>query len=192
MKNISERFIGVRFGKLVVVSFDNRNLRGQTFWKCKCDCGKEKVVRGDHLLNTATKSCGCNNQGARHHKWKGCGEIGGWTWNNYRIGAKRRKIPFKVTIEEMWNKFLTQDRKCALSGVELFFSPIQGSGPKTNASMDRIDPLKGYTVDNVQWVTKDVNFAKRILTQTQFLELCKRVTETNTGPSINGRSVHSH
>ncbi len=191
MKTAIERFLGKKFGKLTVLALAYRNQKGQTFWKCRCECRKEKVIRGDHLLDGATKSCGCNQQGMGNHRWNGCGEIGGWTWNNYRISAKRRNIPFKVSVKDMWELFLKQDRKCALSGESLHFSPKQEWGSKTNASLDRIDSSKGYVKGNVQWVTKNVNIAKQSMTQNEFIRVCELVTE-HMGLSFNGRTVHSH
>lgn len=29
------------------------------FWKCRCACGNEKIVREDHLKSGEVKSCGC-------------------------------------------------------------------------------------------------------------------------------------
>ena len=172
-----ERFVGKHFGKLEVLDFHHHSKRGQSYWICKCQCGIQKIVRGDHLLNCATKSCGCNQQGAGNHRWKGCGEIGGWTWNNYRLSAKARNIPFHLSVKDMWNIFVLQNRKCSLSGKELFFSPLQVSGKKTNASLDRIDSNGGYTLDNVQWVTKDINLAKRTLSQEAFINVCRDVVK---------------
>lgn len=48
---------GQRFGKLTVLNklpFRNK----KTYWKCQCDCGKIKEVRGDHLRGGYIKSCG--------------------------------------------------------------------------------------------------------------------------------------
>ena len=39
------------------------------------------------------------------------------------------------------------------------------------ASLDRIDPTKGYIEGNIQWVHKDVNRMKMDFTETRFLEL---------------------
>lgn len=54
---------GQRFGKLTVISLDHRsstpNGTIKNYWLCKCDCGKEKVIRGDALLNGYSTSCGC-------------------------------------------------------------------------------------------------------------------------------------
>lgn len=50
--------LGAQFGDLTVLEFvGNRN--GHYFWRCKCACGKETVVRQNYLLAGKTKSCGC-------------------------------------------------------------------------------------------------------------------------------------
>jgi hypothetical protein len=52
--------IGDRFGKLAVVR--RAGNRGQhAFWECLCECesGKAIAVRGDHLRDGRTVSCGC-------------------------------------------------------------------------------------------------------------------------------------
>lgn len=53
---------GKRFGSLTVISrSENRVCNGhiQVMWLCRCDCGKEKVIRGTHLKSGAVISCGC-------------------------------------------------------------------------------------------------------------------------------------
>lgn len=49
---------GQRFGRLTVLG-RSENQGKQTTWSCKCDCGRMAVVRGDHLREGATQSCGC-------------------------------------------------------------------------------------------------------------------------------------
>lgn len=49
---------GQQFGDLTVIEFEgSRN--GQYYWRCKCKCGNETVVRQNYLLIGKTKSCGC-------------------------------------------------------------------------------------------------------------------------------------
>lgn len=53
-KNIENQ----QFADLTVIDYDgSRN--GQYYWRCRCKCGKETVVRQSNLLNGRTKSCGC-------------------------------------------------------------------------------------------------------------------------------------
>ena len=52
-----------RFGKLEVIGVDHRTIdnngNSEYYWKCKCDCGNETIVRGTSLTNGDTLSCGC-------------------------------------------------------------------------------------------------------------------------------------
>lgn len=54
MKNAIVVEIGMRFGSLVVIDADRKH-----YWKCKCDCGKEKVIYRSSLVLGKSKSCGC-------------------------------------------------------------------------------------------------------------------------------------
>lgn len=51
---------GQRFGKLLVIERVLPNHRlGYARWRCKCDCGGEKIVWGVHLRKKKVISCGC-------------------------------------------------------------------------------------------------------------------------------------
>lgn len=49
--------IDQRFGTLRVAEFAGM-LRGGAHWKCRCDCGVEKVIAAKSLIRGATRSCG--------------------------------------------------------------------------------------------------------------------------------------
>lgn len=64
--------IGKSFGKLQVIAYENwryddssAGCRVRHFYLCKCDCGKEVIVRRQCLLNDGTKSCGCLKRGRK-------------------------------------------------------------------------------------------------------------------------------
>lgn len=50
---------GQRFGRLVVISFVERNKWRSAIWLCVCDCGNETTVAGGVLRHGSTRSCGC-------------------------------------------------------------------------------------------------------------------------------------
>lgn len=50
---------GMKFGKLTVLQDTGRTYRGNHIWHCKCDCGNEKNVRSENLIDGNTTSCGC-------------------------------------------------------------------------------------------------------------------------------------
>lgn len=176
-----------RFNKLVVIERIASDRGNSVWWLCKCDCGKETKVRGQHLTRTknSVQSCGCLKllKGRNHKDWKGCGEISGDYWSTHILRNKVKKgnrsnLEISITISEAWDLFLTQNRKCALSGIELSF-PKGWHDRSGTASLDRIDSSKGYTKENVQWVHKDVNMMKRIYTQEYFIKMCKLISDNS-------------
>lgn len=50
---------GQRFGRLVAIEEAGRNKFGKAIWKCKCDCGTEKIISSINLTSGNTQSCGC-------------------------------------------------------------------------------------------------------------------------------------
>ncbi len=146
-------------------------------WLCQCDCGKQKAMIGTCLHKGTVKSCGCllYKRGQDSFHWNGHGEIPLYFWKGVKDKARRRDIDFLITIEEAWELFLKQKRKCAITDLALEF-------PKTinhlgTASLDRIDSAKTYTIDNIQWVHKYTNSMKWSFDMEDFVWMCKLVTE---------------
>lgn len=174
---------GKRFSKLVVIEISTPNKRkGGTdrYWKCKCDCGKIKRVRQYHLTDGRIQSCGCEQfqKRSKHPAWKGCGEFSGTFFKTIEHGARIRKLDFNITKEYIWDLFLKQNRKCALTGLELKFCSKYNI-PDGTASLDRIDSSKGYVPGNVQWIHKNLNKMKMEFSQDQFIDYCKLVVENS-------------
>lgn len=179
MTDYRSRLINERFGRLTVKSFHSLAKGNKTVWLCICDCGREKIVRNDSLVKGATKSCGCLNTktGNASKHWKGYEEIYGGYWSRIQKEAKKRSLTFSLSIEEAWDIFLKQNRKCALTGDEIGFANQE----KRTASLDRIDSSKGYIEGNVQWVHTSINRMKTNLNEDKFIELCKIITEYQNG-----------
>lgn len=107
-------------------------------------------------------------------------DIGSHYWGHVKSNAKIRNIQFSITIEEAWDLFEKQGRKCALSDLPLSleFSSAK-NGPIPTASLDRIDNSKGYVLENLQWLHKDVNLMKLTHNQEYFIELCRLIGNKN-------------
>lgn len=57
---------------------------------------------------------------------------------------------------------------------------IRGSGKMIlNASIDRIEPGKDYTIDNVQLVCSHVNMMKSNLSEDELYEFCKAIVNNH-------------
>ena len=149
---------------------------GGARWLCRCRCGKEYLVGASIMKRGRSKACrACAQQGSRSWRWKGHGELRGEYFNNVRLGAARRRITFEITIEYVWNLFLQQERRCALTGLLLCLAPSAKEKTKQTAAIDRIDNQKGYIEGNIQWVHKDINHLNSDIEIVRFKELCKLV-----------------
>lgn len=169
---------GKKFGKLLVKEFagHKNNVRQ---WLCVCDCGTEKIIRRDHLTKGYTKSCGCEWHSTKsdHKSWKGYKEIPLDFFTNIKRAAQQREIDFDITIEYLWDLFIQQNRRCALSGMELKFGRTNRDRIGKNVSIDRIDSTKGYIPNNVQWIDKRINIMKNKMDEQEFLSICKKIVK---------------
>ena len=50
---------GKRFDRLIAIRVDESKKSPSAYWICKCDCGKTKSIRSDHLRKGEIRSCGC-------------------------------------------------------------------------------------------------------------------------------------
>ena len=176
--------IGQKFGKLTAIELEKDKNGYNTRYLCKCDCGNTQSVSKSHLRSSKITHCGCvRHEGARHQQWTGVGEISGDFWWSHVIrsanGSKngnqvRKPKELTLTIQQAWDLFLQQDRKCALSGILLTFPKVSKDKSWT-ASLDRIDSSKGYVLGNVQWVHKDINIMKNKFDNQYFIEICKQI-----------------
>lgn len=68
---------GRRFERLTVLDYAGKTPTGIIQWRCRCDCGKETLVRAGCLTSGNTRSCGCllaeklkdNQHNRKHGKW---------------------------------------------------------------------------------------------------------------------------
>ena len=144
---------GLRFGALTVVAFTEVNSRGQAMWKCRCDCGAEKVVSGTKLREGQIKSCGCLHYKYGHgktntrlyHIWRTmkarCLDKNSQKYNRY--GGRG------ISIYEEWRE-----------NFQSFFEWAMANGYRDDLSIDRIDVDGNYEPGNCQWITISENSKK--------------------------------
>lgn len=147
-------------------------------------CGTLLVANGEHFyqhkdgyLSSECRTCfrqrSSRNQKARHYTG-GVDYHLAYITRNTRQRAKKEGIEYDIDVEFIRILLEAQEGCCALSRVQLTFTKGEGHIP-TNASIDRIDPCKGYTKDNVQLVAWQVNVMKSNLSTTQLAEWCQLI-----------------
>jgi len=148
-------------------------------WRWSCSCGGEVDATSYDVKRRHVTSCGCGRCGQSASAWTGYQEIPGKVFISIPRDAARRGYEFHLTKEFMWDLFIRQGRKCALSGIPLRFLDEKTGKVSITASLDRIDSSGHYTEDNVQWVHKDVNWMKNRFSQERFLDLCTLIAANN-------------
>lgn len=184
--NEPEDLIGKTFNHLTVkgkVEDKNKRKGYKTQWKCECDCSDHNIIILPTSRLKTQISCGCKasnkTKGPERKTWKGCGKISGNYFGIIKRQAQNRNIEFNITIDYIWALFLKQNGRCALTSQELCFADTNTRdkyGDRT-ASLDRINPEKGYVIGNVWWTHKDVNRMRWILEVQEFVNICDMVSQ---------------
>ncbi len=181
--------IGDRYKKWTIV--DNKiipNERKEAQILAKCDCGEVKLTPCYYLLkqnSTGCSNCGHGNKGELNPQWKGYKEVQGTFLARIKSRARKMDVAFKITSKDIYNLWIEQNKKCSLSGVDISFTNTNTSTKKKHskydlictASVDRIDSSKGYTLDNIQLLHKDINMIKKDYSQDYFIEMCRLISK---------------
>lgn len=85
---------GKRFGRLLVIEpLEQRSKKGYVLWRCKCDCGNEKIAESRNLLCGGTTSCGCFAREESSRRAKTHGGTGKRLYNVHRTMLGRCNNP---------------------------------------------------------------------------------------------------
>jgi hypothetical protein len=172
---------GKRFGKLKVIEKIGKGYDHCFWWKCLCDCGNEEDVSSYKLTNGLKLMCKkCVIKKNALLKYKGFAEMSGKTVSRIKRTARQRNHEYDVSKKYLYDLYIKQNKKCALSKLSIVIGNKPGDEKKEiTASLDRIDSSKGYIKGNVQWVHKNINRMKSDFDQKYFVDICKMISDNN-------------
>jgi len=172
MDNAAKNMIGARYGKLIIISRNTKNLNNKAYWNCLCDCGKETVGYTGQLRNGQKASCGCLRKRERtikdiekgfiykERKHKHGHSSNGKTsptYQSWRAMQQRCECPKNKDYHSYGGKGIKVDIKWKSF---INFLEDMGERPSKDYSLDRINPEKDYEPSNCQWITKTENSKK--------------------------------
>ena len=139
-----KNLVGNRFNYLTIIKF--KYIKNKTsYWICKCDCGKEKIIKGSSVITNITKSCGClKSENAKTHGDTKTSEYISWKSMKARCFNPNIK-QYKnyggrgITVCDEWkNSFI-------------HFIKDMGNKPAKNYSIDRVNVNGNYCKENCRW-----------------------------------------
>lgn len=133
--------VGQKFGRLTVIEYSHTTKKA-SHWRCICECGNEKVVHRQLLINGGTTSCGCKfvEVMIERNQTHGLSHT-----NEYRIwqAMKERCYCPTHTHYERYGGRGIQVCSGWLNDFETFFNDM-GIRPSKRHSIDRLNNDQGY------------------------------------------------
>lgn len=92
-----------------------------------------------------------------------------------RKRSKRRNLPCSITVDDLMVLYKHQKGLCYLSGQRMCLEPHN----YCTLSLDRIDPRKGYVLNNVGLVTWGSNQMKGSIPLNEFYKWCSLISDNS-------------
>lgn len=150
--------VGRKFGKLKVLRHCGRERIVK--WKCLCECGNIKIIRGGDLKAGKIKSCGCSRYDSLIKRNTTHGQS---KTRLYRI--------WRGLFKRCYNKNSTDFKNYGARGISIyqnwkknfikFYNWSYENGYKDNLTIERVNNDKGYYPSNCKWITKKEQSANK-------------------------------
>jgi hypothetical protein len=139
------KYIGRRFGKLIIIEYLYTDINSARHYRCLCDCGEYTDVYLQALKSGNTKSCGCLRKLPMHRTHGMCGTSTYRSWYHAKDRCTNPKDPaYKnyggrgIIMCDSWLDFNN-------------FLKDMGEKPH-GCHIHRIDNNRGYYRANCIWI----------------------------------------
>lgn len=188
---------GMKFGRLVVLGLAYKKPRKNGgymyYWRCRCECGNIKIVRGECLKIGNTKSCGClrlqilEESRTKHGL---CKTNAFYVW----YGAKNRCYnPNATGYENYGGRGITMYEPWIndFAAFYEYVSQLEHFG-EAGYSLDRIENDENYEPGNLRWATRaeqNRNQRRNVIVEYDGQEMTLAEAAEKSG--INYQTLHS-
>jgi hypothetical protein len=150
---------GKKFGRLIAQEVCGKNCNGNTLWKCHCECGNYKTIRGSSLVSGYTKSCGCLQKEAIRKLLTVHGKSRTTEYSTYIHMLDRCYNEANLSYRDYGGRGITVCPRWRES-FENFVADM-GNKPSPKHSLDRINNGGNYEPNNCRWATQTVQNINR-------------------------------
>lgn len=165
-------FTNQKFGYLTVLK---RATGYSKRWECLCECGNKKIVEQSRLPKT--KSCGCKAKEYLTTKFQSSSDtFKKFVFREFERQAIRRGIGWNLSPDEVYFLITKNCFYCSSQPdkTKKIIRQQQTEIFKYNG-LDRVDPSKEYTANNVVPCCKICNFAKLSMSSADFYSHIDRI-----------------
>ena len=163
--------LGNTYGRLTVIGYagtkpTNHGKSCLAMWLCSCECGGTVVVNGHDLRRGNTTSCGCfkreqllkantTHGDSKRRNFSRLYSI--WANINTRCTNPNHKEFGSYGGKGVANEFESYEAFKEWAYANGYKDQSKGTPKAEMLSIDRINPNKGYSPSNCQWVSLSVN-----------------------------------
>lgn len=146
---------------------------------CRCECGTQRIVRGDYLHRGTSKSCGCLRVEVARKKGKR--QKTKISYHNgifyaTKASAKNRNLTFELSAEQHLNLIIQDCFYCGAAPEAPKTKLAQNIGiPFPHHGVDRKDSSLGYLPSNCVSCCARCNFMKMAMPVQEFVLHCAKI-----------------